>query len=140
MTIERTFSMIKPDAVRRRLIGTITKDLEDSGLCIIASKLVLMNRCQAKAFYQVHSLRPFFDELVQTITSGPVVVQVLEGEDAVRKNRDIMGDTDPKKAANGTIRKKYGLSISENSIHGSDSLKTAGEEIFYWFSTIEIIG
>lgn len=140
MAVERTFSMIKPDAVGRHLTGRIMQELEDHGLHVIASKLVLMSQSQAAGFYHVHIDRPFFAELVQTMISGPVFLQVLEGEDAVRKNREIMGDTDPKKADDGTIRKKYGLSIGENSVHGSDSLKTAAEEIAYWFSVSEILG
>ncbi|MBL0848580.1 MAG: nucleoside-diphosphate kinase [Candidatus Liberibacter ctenarytainae] len=140
MSIERTFSMIKPDALRRHLIGSIVKELEEQKLCIIASKFILMNQSQAEGFYKVHRDRPFFSELVQTMISGPVIVQVLEGEDAVNRNRQIMGDTDPKKASQGTIREKYGLSIGENSVHGSDSLETAAEEIAYWFSNVEIVG
>ncbi|AHA27675.1 nucleoside-diphosphate kinase [Candidatus Liberibacter americanus] len=140
MAVERTFSMIKPDAVKRHLTGSMIQKLEDHGLNIIASKLVWMTKTQAEGFYHVHKNRPFFAELVQTMISGPVFLQVLEGEDAVRKNREIMGDTDPQKASDGTIRKKYGISIGENSIHGSDSLKTAAEEISYWFSVSEIVG
>ncbi|MEG8098667.1 nucleoside-diphosphate kinase [Candidatus Liberibacter brunswickensis] len=138
MAIEKTFSIIKPDAVRRNLVGSIIKDLENNGLRIVAAKFCWMNKKQAESFYIVHKDRPFFFELVQIMTSGPVFLQVLEGELAISKNRDIMGDTDPKKALKGTIRNKYGISIGENSIHGSDSSKNALEEISYWFSKNEI--
>ncbi|CAL9914299.1 Nucleoside diphosphate kinase [Candidatus Liberibacter solanacearum] len=140
MGIERTFSMIKPDAVKRNLIGSIIKELEDNGLRMVAAKFCLMNKKQAEDFYIIHKDRSFFSELVQAMTSGPVFLQVLEGENAVSKNREIMGDTDPKKAFKGSIRNQYGLSIGENSIHGSDSLQTAVEEISYWFAKNEILG
>ncbi|MBA5723823.1 nucleoside-diphosphate kinase [Candidatus Liberibacter sp.] len=140
MALERTFSMIKPDAVRRGLTGVIVQKLEDCGLRVIASKLVFMHKSQAEGFYEVHRDRLFFNELVQTMTSGPVVVQVLEGENAIRKNREIMGDTNPQKADSGTIRQEHGISIGENSVHGSDSLETAKQEIAYWFSVVELVG
>ncbi|XCD69114.1 nucleoside-diphosphate kinase [Candidatus Liberibacter asiaticus] len=140
MVIEKTFSMIKPDAVKRNLIGSIVKELEDYGLCVVAAKFCWMNRKQVEDFYLIHKDRPFFPELVQAMISGPVFLQVLKGEEAISKNREVMGDTDPKKALKGTIRNKYGISIGENSIHGSDSLKTALEEISYWFARNEIIG
>ncbi|EJF89841.1 nucleoside-diphosphate kinase [Bartonella melophagi] len=140
MAVERTFSMIKPDATRRNLTGAITKMLEDSGLRVIASKRVWMSQHEAEGFYAVHKERPFFGELVQFMSSGPTVVQVLEGEDAIAKNREVMGATNPADAQEGTIRKVYALSIGENSVHGSDSAESAKIEIAYWFSYIEIVG
>lgn len=140
MAVERTFSMIKPDATRRNLTGKITAKLEDAGLRVIASKRVWMSRRQAEGFYAVHKARPFFNELCESMSSGPTVVQVLEGENAILKNREIMGATDPSKAAPGTIRKEFANSIGENSVHGSDAPETAKEEIAYWFSGIEIVG
>ncbi|MCZ2328572.1 nucleoside-diphosphate kinase [Bartonella sp. F02] len=140
MAVERTFSMIKPDATRRNLTGAITKMLEDAGLRIVASKRVWMSQHEAEGFYAVHKERPFFEELVQFMSSGPVVVQVLEGENAIAKNREIMGATNPVDAQEGTIRKVHALSIGENSVHGSDSAETAKTEIAYWFSDIEIVG
>jgi nucleoside-diphosphate kinase len=140
MALERTFSMIKPDATSRNLTGAINAKLEAAGLRIIAQKRVWMSRTQAEGFYAVHRSRPFFDELCQFMSSGPTVVQVLEGEDAIRKNRDVMGATDPKKAAAGTIRKEFANSIGENSVHGSDAPETARQEIAYWFADIEIVG
>ena len=140
MAVERTFSMIKPDATRRNLTGKITAKLEDAGLRVIASKRVWMSRRQAEGFYAVHKARPFFNELCESMSSGPTVVQVLEGENAILKNREIMGATDPSKAAPGTIRKEFANSIGENSVHGSDAPETAKEEIAYWFSCIEIVG
>ncbi len=140
MAIERTFSMIKPDATARNLTGAITKVLEDAGLRVIASKRVWMSRRQAEGFYAVHRERPFFDELCDFMSSGPTVVQVLEGENAIAKNREIMGATNPADAADGTIRKLYANSIGENSVHGSDAPETAAEEIRYWFSETEIVG
>jgi nucleoside-diphosphate kinase len=140
MAVERTFSMIKPDATKRNLTGAINAKLEAAGLRIIAQKRVWMSRKQAEGFYAVHRGRPFFDELCQFMSSGPTVVQVLEGEDAIRKNRDVMGATDPKKAAPGTIRKEFANSIGENSAHGSDAPETARQEIAYWFADIEIVG
>ncbi len=140
MAIERTFSMIKPDATKRNLTGAITKMLEDAGLRVIASKRIWMSKREAEGFYAVHKDRPFFAELVEFMASGPTVVQVLEGEDAIARNREVMGATDPAKAAEGTIRKTYGKSIGENSVHGSDGPDTAAQEIRYWFSDIEIVG
>ncbi|WP_306118665.1 MULTISPECIES: nucleoside-diphosphate kinase [unclassified Roseitalea] len=140
MAIERTFSMIKPDATARNLTGAITGILEENGLRVIASKRVWMSRKQAEGFYAVHSERPFFDELCTFMSSGPTVVQVLEGENAIARNREVMGATNPAEAAEGTIRKLYANSIGENSVHGSDAPDTAAEEIAYWFSEIEIVG
>ncbi|WP_438722053.1 nucleoside-diphosphate kinase [Bartonella rochalimae] len=140
MAVERTLSMIKPDATRRNLTGAITKMLEDGGLHIIASKRVWMSRQQAEGFYAIHKGHPFFEELVTFMSSGPTVVQVLEGENAIIKNREIMGATNPIDAQEGTIRKVHALSIGENSVHGSDSAESAKMEIAYWFSDIEIVG
>ncbi|HET7716241.1 MAG TPA: nucleoside-diphosphate kinase [Bauldia sp.] len=140
MAVERTFSMIKPDATERNLTGKITAMLEAAGLRVVASKRVWMSRRQAEGFYAVHKGRPFFDELCDFMSSGPTVVQVLEGENAVLKNREVMGATDPAKAAPGTIRKEFARSIGENSVHGSDAPETARQEIAYWFSETEIVG
>jgi nucleoside-diphosphate kinase len=140
MAIERTFSMIKPDATRRNLTGAITAKLEEAGLRVVASKRVWMSRRQAEGFYAVHKGRPFFDELCEFMSSGPTVVQVLEGENAILKNREVMGATNPANAADGTILKQFALSIGENSVHGSDAPETAKEEIAYWFSGIELVG
>lgn len=140
MAVERTFSMIKPDATRRNLTGAITKMLEDAGLRIIASKRVWMSKREAESFYAVHKERPFFDELVEFMSSGPTVVQVLEGENAIAKNRELMGATNPVDAQDGTIRKVHALSIGENSVHGSDSAETAKMEIAFWFAEMEIVG
>ncbi|MCX5493219.1 nucleoside-diphosphate kinase [Kaistia dalseonensis] len=140
MAIERTFSMIKPDATKRNLTGKITAKLEEAGLRVIASKRVWMSRAQAEGFYAVHKDRPFFGELVETMTAGPTVVQVLEGENAILKNREVMGATNPANAAEGTIRKEFALSIGENSAHGSDAPETAAQEIAYWFSGVELVG
>ncbi|MCB1453281.1 MAG: nucleoside-diphosphate kinase [Rhizobiaceae bacterium] len=140
MAVERTFSMIKPDATRRNLTGAITKVFEENGLRVVASKRVHMSRAQAEGFYAVHNGKPFFDELVSFMTSGPTVVQVLEGENAILKNREIMGATNPEKADPGTIRKEFAVSFTENSVHGSDAPETAAEEIAYWFSGTEIVG
>jgi len=140
MAIERTFSMIKPDATRRNLTGAITKMIEDAGLRIIASKRVWMSLREAEGFYAVHSERPFFGELTEFMSSGPTVVQVLEGENAIAKYREIMGATNPADAGEGTIRKLHALSIGENSVHGSDAPETAREEIGYWFSGTELVG
>ncbi len=140
MAIERTFSMIKPDATRRNLTGAITALLEDAGLRVVAAKRIHMSRAQAEAFYGVHKDRPFFGELVEMMTSGPTVVQVLEGENAVLKNREVMGATNPANAAEGTIRKVHALSMGENSVHGSDAPETAAEEIAFWFAGIELVG
>ncbi|TPW29737.1 nucleoside-diphosphate kinase [Martelella alba] len=140
MAIERTFSMIKPDATKRNLTGAIIKMLEENGLAVVASKRVWMSRREAEAFYAEHKERPFFGELVEFMSSGPTVVQVLEGENAVLKNREIMGATNPEKADEGTIRKTFALSMGENSVHGSDAVETAKREIGFWFSETEIVG
>ncbi len=140
MAVTRTFSIIKPDATRRNLTGAVTKMLEDAGLRVVASKRIHMTREQAEGFYAVHKERPFFGELVEFMTSGPVVVQVLEGEDAVKRNRDIMGATNPKDADEGTIRKTFAESIEANSVHGSDSEENAKIEIDYFFKPEEIVG
>src|SRR5581483_6107052 len=140
MAIERTFSIIKPDATARNLTGAINALIEKAGLRIVAQKRIRMTREQAETFYAVHKARPFFGELVEFMTSGPVVVQVLEGENAVLKYRDVMGATDPSKAAEGTIRKVHAKSIGENSVHGSDAKETAAIEIAQFFSGNEIVG
>ena len=140
MAVERTFSIIKPDATARNLTGAINAMIESAGLRIIAQKRVRITREQAETFYGVHRERPFFGELVAFMTSGPVVVQVLEGEGAIAKYRDVMGATDPKKAADGTIRKTHAVSIGENSVHGSDAPETAAIEIAQFFSGNEIFG
>lgn len=140
MAIERTFSIIKPDATRRNLTGAINAKIEAAGLRIVAQKRIHMTLAQAQQFYAVHSARPFFGELTEFMSSEPVVVQVLEGENAVAKNREIMGATNPAEAAPGTIRKEYALNIGENSVHGSDSLENAKIEIAYFFSGLEIVG
>ncbi len=140
MAATRTFSIIKPDATRRNLTGAVTKMLEDAGLRVIASKRIRMTREQAEGFYAVHSERPFFKDLCAFMTLGPVVVQVLEGDNAVQRNRDIMGATNPEQAAEGTIRKVYAESIEANSVHGSDSDENARIEIDYFFKPEEIVG
>jgi len=140
MGVERTFSIIKPDATKRNLTGAICDRLEKAGLRIVAQKRILMSQRDAETFYAVHKERPFFGELVDFMTSGPVVVQVLEGDNAVAKNREVMGATNPDDAAEGTIRKDFALSIGENSVHGSDSLENAGIEISYFFAGSEITG
>ena len=140
MAVERTFSIIKPDATQRNLTGAINAIIEKAGLRIVAQRRVRITREQAETFYGVHRARPFFGELVEFMTSGPVVVQVLEGEGAIAKYRDAMGATDPKKAADGTIRKTHALSIGENSVHGSDAPETAAQEIAQFFSGNEIVG
>jgi nucleoside-diphosphate kinase len=140
MALERTFSIIKPDATRRNITGKIIGKLEEGGLRVVASKRIRMSREQAEGFYAVHKSRPFFGELVEFMMSEPVVVQVLEGENAVARNREIMGATDPAKAATGTIRKEFALSIGENSVHGSDGPDTARQEIEFFFSKDEIVG
>ena len=140
MAITRTFSIIKPDATRRNLTGAVTKMLEDAGLRIVASKRIHMTKDQAEGFYAVHKERPFFNDLVAFMTSGPTVVQVLEGEDAVKLNRDTMGATNPADAADGTIRKTFAESIEANSVHGSDSDENAKIEIDYFFEPREIVG
>ena len=140
MELERTFSIIKPDATKRNLVGAICKKFEDSGLRIIAQKRIHFTREQAEEFYGIHKDRPFFDELCTFMTSEPVVVQVLEGKDAVRRNREIMGSTNPAEADDGTIRKEFALSVGENSVHGSDSIENAKTEISQFFSEPEIVG
>lgn len=140
MAIERTFSIIKPDATARNLTGAINALIEKAGLRIVAQKRIKMSREQAETFYAVHRERPFFGELVDFMTSGPVVVQVLQGDNAVAAYRDLMGATDPAKAAPGTIRKLLALSIGENSVHGSDAADTAHKEIAQFFSGNEIVG
>ena len=140
MAASRTFSIIKPDATRRNLTGAVTQKLEEAGLRVVASKRIRMTREQAEGFYAVHKERPFFGELVEFMTSGPVVVQVLEGEDAVKRNRDIMGATNPADAAEGTIRKTFAENIEANSVHGSDSDENAAIEIAYFFKPEEVVG
>lgn len=140
MATERTLSIIKPDATRRNLTGKINAMLEDAGLRIIAQKRLWLTKEQAETFYAVHKERSFFNELVAFMTSGPVVVQVLEGEDAVPKNREVMGATNPANADEGTIRKLYGESVEANSVHGSDSPENAAVEIAYFFAGTEIVG
>ncbi len=140
MAVTRTFSIIKPDATRRNLTGAVTKMLEEAGLRVVASKRIRMSRQQAEGFYGVHRERPFFNDLCTFMTSGPVVVQVLEGEDAVQRNRDVMGATNPANADDGTIRKAYAESIEANSVHGSDSDENAAIEIDFFFSKDEIVG
>lgn len=139
MAIERTFSILKPDVTRRNLTGAVNAMIEGAGLRIIAQKRILMTRAQAETFYAVHKERPFFGELVESMTSAPVVVQILEGEDAIKKYRDVLGATDPAKAAAGTIRKEFALSVGENSGHGSDAPETAAIEMVQFFSGNEII-
>ena len=140
MAVERTLSIIKPDATRRNLTGAVVDRFEKAGLRVIASRRMRLSRAQAEAFYAVHKERPFFASLVAFMTSGPVVVQVLEGENAIARNREVMGATDPAKAAPGTIRKDFAESIEANSVHGSDSPETAAVEIAYFFSGTEIVG
>ena len=140
MAIERTFSIIKPDATRRNLTGKIIAKFEDNGLRVVASKRIRMTRAQAEGFYGVHKDRPFFGELVEQMIAAPVVVQVLEGEGAILKNREIMGATNPANAAEGTIRKEFALSVGENSVHGSDAPETAAQEIKFFFNDDEIVG
>ena len=140
MAVTRTFSIIKPDATRRNLTGAVTKMLEDAGLRVVASKRIRMSREQAEGFYAVHKERPFFGELCEFMTSGPVVVQVLEGEDAVKRNRDVMGATNPANAEPGTIRKELAESIEANTVHGSDSDENARIEIDFFFTPGEIVG
>ena len=140
MALERTFSIIKPDATRRNLTGAVNAKIEQAGLRIIAQKRVQMTREQAETFYGVHRERPFFGELVETMTAGPVVVQVLEAEDAIARYRAVMGATNPEKADAGTIRKLFALNMGENTVHGSDAPETAAIEIAQWFSENEIVG
>ena len=140
MVVQRTFSIIKPDATRRNLTGAVNAMLEAAGLRIIAQKRLCLTEERAKAFYAVHKDRPFYDDLVKFMTSGPVVVQVLEGENAVDKNRQVMGATNPAEAAEGTIRKTHAISIEANSVHGSDSPENAKIEIEFFFTPEEIVG
>ncbi|UWQ09077.1 nucleoside-diphosphate kinase [Aliiroseovarius crassostreae] len=140
MAIQRTFSIIKPDATKRNLTGAINAKIEAAGLRIIAQKRIHMTQKQAETFYGVHKERPFFGELVEFMISEPVVVQVLEGEDAIKAYRTVMGATNPADADEGTIRKEFALSVGENSVHGSDAPETAAEEIAYFFSGLELVG
>jgi nucleoside-diphosphate kinase len=140
MALERTFSIIKPDATRRNITGKVVAKLEEGGLRVVASKRIHMTREQAEGFYAVHKERPFFGELVDFMISAPVVVQVLEGENAIMRNREIMGDTNPKDAAPGTIRAEFAESIGENTVHGSDGPDTARDEIKFFFDDGEIVG
>ena len=140
MALERTFSIIKPDATRRNLTGKINAKFEAVGLRIVAQKRIHMTREQAGVFYAVHSERPFYDELCEFMSSAPVVVQVLEGENAIQKNRNIMGATNPSEAVEGTIRAEFAESVGENSVHGSDASETAAAEIAYFFSGMELVG
>ena len=140
MAVERTLSIIKPDATERNLTGAINKRFEEAGLRIVAQKRVQLTTAQAQAFYAVHKERPFYNDLVAFMTSGPVVVQVLEGEAAIETNRAVMGATDPKKAEAGTIRAEFARDIEANSVHGSDSPETAASEIAFFFAGIEIVG
>ena len=139
MSIEQTLSIIKPDATKRNLTGKINSKLEDSGLKIIAQKRIHLSKTQAEDFYKVHQERPFYNDLVKFMISGPVVVQVLESENAVSKNREVMGATNPDEAEDGTIRKEFAVSLEANSVHGSDSLENAKIEISFFFSQIELV-
>ncbi len=139
MAIERTLSIIKPDGVEKGIIGPIVSRFEASGLKLVAMKMKRLSRAEAEGFYAVHRARPFFADLVEFMTSGPVVLMVLEGENAVLKNRDVMGATDPKKAASGTIRKDFATDIEKNTVHGSDSAENARIEVSYFFPEIEIL-
>ncbi|WP_282602305.1 nucleoside-diphosphate kinase [Paracoccus sp. PARArs4] len=140
MAIERTLSIIKPDATRRNLTGKINAKFEDAGLRIVAQKRIKLSAEQAGKFYEVHKERPFYGELVEFMASEPVVVQVLEGESAIAKNREVMGATNPADAAEGTVRKEFALSVGENSVHGSDAAETAAQEIAFFFSGLELVG
>lgn len=140
MAIQRTFSIIKPDATKRNLTGAIVAKFEAAGLRVVASKRIQLSLAQAEEFYGVHKERPFFGELCEFMISEPIVVQVLEGEDAIAKNRQVMGATNPADADAGTIRKEYALSIGENSVHGSDAPETAAVEIAFFFSGLELVG
>jgi nucleoside-diphosphate kinase len=140
MATERTLSIIKPDATRRNLTGQINAKFEEAGLSIVAQKRVQLSAAQAGAFYAEHKARPFYNDLVAFMTSGPVVLQVLEGENAIARNREIMGATNPANAAEGTIRKLFAESIEANSVHGSDGAESAAREIAFFFSGIEIVG
>ena len=138
MTIQRTLSIIKPDATKRNITGKIIQKFEDGGLSVVAQRRLLLTQEQAEGFYSVHKERPFYNDLVRFMTSGPVVVQVLEGENAIQRNRDIMGATNPEQADKGTIRKEYALNIEANSVHGSDSEENAAIEIAFFFDEDEI--
>ncbi len=140
MALERTFSIVKPDATARNLTGAINATIEAAGLRIVAQRRIRMTEAQAKGFYAVHAGRPFYSDLVAFMTSGPVVVQVLEGENAIARYRDVMGATDPAEAADGTIRKSFAENIERNSVHGSDAPETAAAEIRFFFSDVEIVG
>ena len=140
MAIERTLSIIKPDAVAKNVIGQIYARFEAAGLKVIAARMAHLSRTEAEAFYAVHKARPFFKDLVDFMVSGPVMIQVLEGDNAIAKNRELMGATDPKKADAGTIRKEFALSVGENSVHGSDAPETAAQEIKFFFTNDEIVG
>lgn len=138
--IEQTLSIIKPDATRRNLTGLVNAKLEESGLQIVAQKRILLTLDQARKFYEIHKERPFYDELCNFMTSGPVIVQVLQGENAIKLNREVMGATNPADAAEGTIRKTHAISLTENSVHGSDGPETASVEISFFFSGLELMG
>ena len=140
MAVQRTFSILKPDATKRNLTGAVNAVIEKAGLRIVAQKRIQMTKAQAETFYAVHSARPFFGELVEFMTSGPVVVQVLEGEDAIAKHREVMGATNPANAAEGTVRKLFAQSVGENTVHGSDAPETAAIEIAQFFAGNEIVG
>ncbi len=140
MALQRTFSIIKPDATKRNLTGAIVAKFEAAGLRVVASKRLHLTKAQAGVFYAVHSERPFYDELCEFMSSEPIIAQVLEGNDAIAKNREVMGATNPADAAAGTIRADYALSMGENSVHGSDAPETAAEEIAYFFSGLELVG
>lgn len=136
--VERTLSMVKPDGMRRHIAGAICQKIEDAGLKIIAQKRIRLSPDQAAAFYAVHRERPFFGELCQSISAGPVLAQVLQGENAIQRYRDLMGATNPSEAAEGTLRKEFGVSVGENTVHGSDAPETASKEISFFFSGLEI--
>ena len=138
MAIERTFSIIKPDAVKKNVIGGIVAKLEAGGLRVVASRMTRLTETQARAFYAVHKDRPFYTDLVKFMTEGPVIVQILEGENAIARNREVMGATNPEKADPGTIRKEFATNIERNAVHGSDAPETAKEEIAFFFSTAEL--
>ncbi len=140
MALERTFSIVKPDATKRNLVGAIVAKLEEGGLRVVAQKRIQLTLSQAQTFYGVHAERPFFGELCEFMISEPIVVQVLEGENAILRNREIMGATNPADADAGTIRKEFALSLGENSVHGSDAPETAAEEIAFFFSGLELVG
>jgi nucleoside-diphosphate kinase len=139
MALERTLSIVKPDAVKKNVIGKILARFEEAGLRVIAARMMHLSRAEAEGFYAVHRERPFFGDLVDFMISGPVLVQVLEGEDAIARNRDLMGATDPKKAAKGTIRADFAASIDANAVHGSDAPETARAEIAYFFPACEVV-